>query len=158
VLLAAGRWIARGWCGAMLSDVRSGHAEPQELDDRWLLGWRGLRVEQLRVDYRLVLMLGQACELAVEQPGVVAVGGVRSPDARPVSVVPQTGDVAAALPLLHTTVLSSIAFKTGTLRVVFDSGHHLEVHPSADYEAWTAAGPGTAKWVCLPGGALAVWL
>ncbi len=142
----------------MLLGVTSPHAEPKELGDRWLLGWRGLRVEQLRVDYRLVLMLGDACELAVEQPGVVSVGGVRAPDARPVPVVPETADVAAALPLLRATVLSSVAFKTGTLRVVFDSGHHLEVKPSADYEAWTGTGPGTAKWVCMPGGRLAVWL
>jgi len=32
------------------------------------------------------------------------------------------------------------------------------VKPSADYEAWTGTGPGTAKWVCMPGGRLAVWL
>lgn len=142
----------------MLFGVRGPHAQPTELGDRWLLGWRGLRVEQLRVDHRLVLILGQVCELAVEQPGVVALGGVHAPHTPAATVVPETADVAAALPLLRTTVLSSVAFKTGALRVVFDSGHHLEVKPSDDYEAWTGAGPGTAKWACLPGGSLAVWL
>jgi len=88
----------------MLAGVMRRHAEPRELDDRWLLGWRGLRVVQLRVDYRLLVMLGDACELAIEQPGVVAVRRTQAPDAQSASVVPETADVAAALPLLHTTV------------------------------------------------------
>jgi hypothetical protein len=61
------------------------------------------------------------------------------------------------LVLLHTEVLSSVAFHNGALRVVFSSGHHLNVGASEQYEAWTVAGPGDLKCVSLPGGSLAYW-
>ncbi|MGI8414813.1 MAG: DUF6188 family protein [Nakamurella sp.] len=84
-------------------------------------------------------------------------GGLRSPDAQPVIVVPGTGDAAGALPLLRTMVLSSVAFKTGVLRIVFSSGHHLNVQPGNEFEAWTSRGPGSSMFVCKPGGGLSVW-
>jgi hypothetical protein len=141
----------------MLQGVISAESDPVELEDRWLVGWRGLRVEQLRVDYRLVLVLGDDSELAVEQSATVSDHPGKAADVRRARIVPEAGDVAAALPLLRKTVLSSVAFKSGALRVVFDSGHQLEVQPSDEFEAWTGVGPGAMRWVCLPGGGLSVW-
>ena len=131
--------------------------ELQEMDDRWLLGWRGLKVEQIRVDYRLVFLLGQDTELAVEQPASISLGPVTAPGCQPRQVVPESGDIEAALALLHSTVLSAVAFKSGALRVVFDTGHHLNVRQRTDFEAWTSKGPGSALAVSTPGGGLSVW-
>jgi len=131
--------------------------EPTEMDDRWLLGWRDRRVEQIRVDYQLTFMFSDDTELTIETPASISVGSLKAPGARAVGLVPAAGQVAAALPLLRTSVLSSVAFKSGALRVVFSAGHHLNVQPDDDYEAWTAVGPGSARWVCQPGGGLAVW-
>src|SRR4051794_34705856 len=107
----------------MLLGVTSAESAPVEMEDRWLLCWRGLRVEQIRVDYRLVLVLGEDSELAVEQPATVSDRPGKAPDVRRARIVPEAGDVAAALPLLRRKVLSSVGFKSGALRVVFDSGH-----------------------------------
>ncbi|QIZ37428.1 DUF6188 family protein [Saccharopolyspora sp. ASAGF58] len=45
----------------------------------------------------------------------------------------------------------------GTLIVRFASESELRAHPSRIYEAWTVAGPGGMKVVCMPGGDLAIW-
>jgi hypothetical protein len=58
-----------------------------------------------------------------------------------------TGQVATA----------AIADDTGTLRMELDGGTRLLVEPDPAYEAWTLAGPGGLKVVCLPGGGLSVW-
>jgi hypothetical protein len=127
------------------------------LPDRILLPWRGRRVEQIVVDYRLVLRLDQDAELALESPALLSIGLVDAPRAAAVRIDPETADVAPALALLHTTILSSVAFHSGSLRVVFSSGHHLNVEAGDKYEAWDASGPGSFKCVSLPGGSLAHW-
>ena len=125
--------------------------------DRIPLPYQGRRIDQIAVDHRLVLKVDQDGELAIEAPGLLSVGPLHGRDASPVRLVPETGDVAPALSLLHTTIVSCVAFNTGALHVVFSSGHHLNVDSSQDYEAWTAAGPGHFKCVSLPGGSLAQW-
>jgi uncharacterized protein DUF6188 len=127
---------------------------PTELEDRWLLGWRGLLVNQLCLSYQLGLQIGPDVWLSIEERTLI---GRVSSAGPPEAIDPEAGEFAAALPLLRTTVLSSVAFKSGSLRVVFSSGHRLDVPPSAKYEAWTATGPGSARWVCTPGGELAIW-
>jgi hypothetical protein len=124
-----------------------------ELDDRWVLGWDGLTVQEIRIGYRLVLLLGDGdVELVVETAAAVSTG------AETWTVVPESGDVAAALPLLRTRVLAAVAFKSGALRVEFSNDRRLDVMPDRDFEAWIASGPAAAKWISQPGGGLAVWL
>lgn len=60
--------------------------------------------------------------------------------------------------LVGQQVLSSVGFKTGKSRVVFDSGQILNVPHDPHYEAWQLTGPSGRVWVSLPGGGLArVW-
>jgi hypothetical protein len=141
----------------MLLDVTTSDASPREMEDRWLLGWRGLRVEQIRIDFRLVFILGDSCELAVEQVATLSDQPGKASDAIEVRIVPESADVAPSLALFHRTVLSGVAFKSGALRVVFDSGHQLLVEPHPEFEAWTGVGPDTMRWVCRPGGGISVW-
>jgi hypothetical protein len=135
-------------------------SEPAALiedDDRWLLPYRGMQVDQICVSYQLSLVLDGGAEITVEAPALLTVGSVSAPDARPVELVPERQDVAAAMPLFGTRILSSVAFKSGSLRVVFDSGLHLSVEPDPAYEAWGVTGPLGMRIVCMPGGGLAGW-
>jgi hypothetical protein len=129
----------------------------RELGDRWILPYRGRRVSQLRIDTRLCLLLEEGCEIAIEGEATLTQGSLHAPDAVPVLLVPQRQHVAPAIELFAKQVLSAVAFKSGTLRLVFDDGKHLNVRADPDYEAWTLAGPGAMKVVCMPGGSLAVW-
>ncbi|WP_433471318.1 DUF6188 family protein [Saccharomonospora azurea] len=54
-------------------------------------------------------------------------------------------------------VTASIAEESGQLRVTFEDGTTLWVHPDDEFESWTLAGPNASKIVCMPGGELAVW-
>jgi Family of unknown function (DUF6188) len=65
---------------------------------------------------------------------------------------PARQDVAAALVLFGATALSSVAFKTGALRLVFSNGWHLIVKPDPRDEAWCATGPGDLRFAFSAGG------
>jgi hypothetical protein len=69
---------------------------------------------------------------------------------------PESQDVAAVLPVFGAKVLSAVAFKSGTLRLMFDNGMQLRCAADPPVEAWQITGP---RWRCvsLPGGDLAVW-
>ena len=56
--------------------------------------------------------------------------------------------------LVGQRVLSSVGFKTGALRLVFESGALLTVPYDDHYEAWQLTGPSGRMWVSLPGGGL----
>lgn len=59
--------------------------------------------------------------------------------------------------LTNRTISSATTDQSGILQVSFTDGHDLTVAPDAAYEAWSLAGPGGRKVVCLPGGDLATW-
>lgn len=63
----------------------------------------------------------------------------------------------ALLALVGQRVLSSVGFKAGDLRLVFDSGQTLGVPHGEHYEAWQLTGPSGRMWVSLPGGGLATF-
>lgn len=70
---------------------------------------------------------------------------------------PESQDVAAALALFGAKVLSAVAFKSGTLCLVFDTGHHLTCSSDPSFEAWQVTGPTGWRFASLPGGDLAFW-
>ncbi|MGV9915418.1 DUF6188 family protein [Streptomyces tendae] len=53
--------------------------------------------------------------------------------------------------------VAAVAFKSGTLRLVFDTGHHLTCSADPAFETWQVAGPTGWRFASLPGGDLAVW-
>lgn len=134
----------------------SNDRELVELDDRWLLPYRGLTVTRICVDYALTLSLGADAQISIESTAILSKGPATAPLAPPITLEPQHQDVGPALMLFGTRVLSRVAFKKGTLRLVLGS-HHLSVRPHPDFEAWQATGPGDLRIVCMPGGQLAVW-
>jgi hypothetical protein len=65
--------------------------------------------------------------------------------------------VATALGLFGAKVLSAVAFKTGSLRLVFGNGFHLNSRADPDFEAWEVLGPEGRRIIPMPGGELAIW-
>lgn len=130
-------------------------AEPVEHDDRWILNLRGRGVAGIAVDYRLTLALDEGWEVVLETPARLSSGPAHTNPG--VLLVPETQDVAAALPLFGAKVVSAVAFKSGTLRMVFEDGMHLTCPTDAAFEAWQITGPGGWRFVSLPGGDLGVW-
>ncbi|WP_406376133.1 DUF6188 family protein [Streptomyces sp. NBC_00647] len=127
-----------------------------EHEDRWTLGLRGLPVAKISVDYRLSLLLGTDAWVVLEGPCRLSQGAAGGDDRREM-LDPQQQDVAAALALFGAKVVSAVAFKTGSLRLVFDNGLHLTCRADPSFEAWQLTGPGGWRFVSMPGGELAVW-
>jgi hypothetical protein len=73
---------------------------------------------------------------AVESCATLTLGPATAPDADPVELNPERVS-SLVLALLHTEVLSAVAFKSGALRIVFSNPMHLNVRPDQKYEAWT---------------------
>ncbi|MFE2302625.1 DUF6188 family protein [Streptomyces sp. NPDC059445] len=128
---------------------------PVEHGDRWILDLRGKKVTKIIVDFRLVLVLDSDWEVVLEAPLTLARGPIHTNPS--VLLNPESQDVAAALALFGANVLSVVAFKSGTLRLVFDTGHHLNCSSDPSFEAWQVTGPAGWLFVSLPGGELAVW-
>ncbi|MEV0095241.1 DUF6188 family protein [Streptomyces sp. NPDC050738] len=131
--------------------------EPVEDEDRWRLGLRGLTVTRIEVDAQLRLSLGRDWAVVLEGPA--RLGPVAGPSVR---VNPATWGVGvgvgagAALPLFGAKVLSAVAFKSGSLRLVFDTPLMLTCAPDPEREAWQIAGPRGSLFAARPGGGLDV--
>jgi hypothetical protein len=134
--------------------VVSAEESPVEREDRWILNLRGMSVIKISVDFRLVLVLDSDWEVALEAPVYLSHGAVHANPS--VLLKPESQDVAAALVLFGAKVLSAVAFKSGTLRLVFDTGHHLACSSGPAFEGWQVTGPAGWRFASLPGGGLAV--
>ncbi|NUK35898.1 hypothetical protein HRW16_20875 [Streptomyces lunaelactis] len=128
---------------------------PVEHEDRWILNLRGLSITRITVDFRLVLALDEDWEVALEAPARLSRGSIRTNPS--VLLTPESQDVAAALPLFGAKVASAVAFKSGTLRLVFETGFHLNSPADPTFEAWQVTGPAGWRFMSLPEGELAVW-
>ena len=128
---------------------------PIELEDRWILGLRGSRVVKISVDFRLALTLDSGWDVAIEGPALLSYGSALTNSCQ--RLTPHAQDVAAALQLFQASVVSAVAFKTGSLRLVFDTGVHLNCPVDPVCEAWHVSGPRGRRYVSLPGGGVAVW-
>ncbi|MET9519992.1 DUF6188 family protein [Streptomyces sp. NPDC002994] len=117
----------------------STEVEPIEHEDRWVLNLRGLSVARISIDFRLTLALDAGWEVVLEAPARLSAGSLHTSPGLPLT--PESQDVAAALPLFGANALSAVAFKSGVLRMVFDSGTHLTCSADTSFEAWQITGP-----------------
>jgi Family of unknown function (DUF6188) len=131
----------------------------KELEDRW---WLGLRARVLKSidasEFTVVLNFGEGSALTIESAASVR-PSIRGPEI-PAVTHNEDGTVStsdALLSLIGQHVLSSVAFKTGALRLVFESGALLAVPFGEQYEAWQLTGSSGRMWVSLPGGGLATF-
>ncbi|MFI1585653.1 DUF6188 family protein [Embleya sp. NPDC020630] len=126
-----------------------------EHDDRWIMNLRGRDVTRISVDHRLTLLVDPGVHIAFASPFELTHGPHGTSE--PVVLTPQRQDVIPALGLFKAKVLSAVAFKTGSIRLVFDNGRHLNSRADPDFEAWEVRGPEGRLIIATPGGDLAVW-
>lgn len=117
------------------------------------LGFAGQKVVAEEFGYTVGIDLTEGYEIRVETGFLLR---AHDGDHR---IVPGEDGAAATLvgELTGQVVTVGTADDTGALRVDFDGGARLIVEPDPAYEAWTVAGPGGLKVVCLPGGELSIW-
>ncbi|WP_327675587.1 DUF6188 family protein [Kitasatospora sp. NBC_00458] len=118
--------------------------------DRWVPGLRGRPVTGVGTTPHLVLSLAPGWEVGVEGPALLSHGPVHANPGLPLA--PASRDLA--LRLLGASVLSAVAFKSGALRVVFDTGLHLTC--PGESSAWRITGPERWCFTSVPGGGLTV--
>lgn len=141
---------------ATLLNMRDG--TEVEHDDRWWLGLRERSLEAVVVhEFMIALDFGDRRVLIVEGNATLATG----PGARTIPVVSDDAGGAirvspGLLDLRGQMVLSAVAFKTGGLRIVFESGAQLAVPADEHYEAWQFTGSSGRTWISLPGGGLSL--
>lgn len=104
----------------------------------------------------MVLHFGEGSALTIESAATVR--ATTGQTEVPAVTLNDDGTVStsdALLSLVGQEVLSGVGFKTGALRLVFESGAMLTVSPGEQYEAWQLTRPTGRTWVSLPGGGLA---
>jgi hypothetical protein len=97
----------------------------EELADRWILGLRGSSVVSVSASrdlgrHEFVLVLNCGASIEIIGPAFLTYGAASSPSAVPLPEEDWQRLVGAV-------VVSAVAFKSGTLRTVFNTGHHLNV-------------------------------
>ena len=117
------------------------------------LGLEGRKVTQANVDFTLSLITNTGHEVRIETDF-----SMLTPDGDlHFSLGTDSIDQAPFHSLIGQAVTSSMAENSGTLVLAFGDRTSLRVEPHDAYEAWTIAGPGGEKIVCMPGGELAIW-
>lgn len=127
-----------------------------ELEDRWILGLRGARVESTRSEeFRLVVAFAEGADLTIE--GAATLGSTARTAERLDLWANPSATTDSFGGLVGHTVISAVAFKTGHLRIVFSLGIVLRVLADDHYEPWQIAFPSGQFLVSLPGGGLSTW-
>ncbi|MFJ3878622.1 DUF6188 family protein [Streptomyces sp. NPDC090077] len=115
----------------------------EEHEDRWLVGLRGTAVVAVdSVDLPqevLTVAFADGALLTVSGPVLLTDGPASAPGA----VALPSGEAGL---LVGSTVRSAVAFKNGALRMVFGTGHHLNVRaaePATRIRLWK---PGAYCW------------
>ncbi|MCX5376208.1 DUF6188 family protein [Streptomyces sp. NBC_00091] len=119
----------------------------EELGDRWLIGLRGipvLAVDRTQGGPDLTLTLSDGVVLTVSGSVLLTEGPSAAPGAVVLSVEESSRLVGA-------TVLSAVAFKSGLLRMVFSTGHHLSIRGAEPEETVRLQKPGVFRWSCHQG-------
>ncbi|MEV4874316.1 DUF6188 family protein [Streptomyces syringium] len=114
----------------------------EELKDRWILGLRGTPVATVfrtSEGNELRMLLAGGTELKINGAMRLTYGAATSPQSVPLTAEELDGLVGA-------TIASAVAFKSGSLRVVFGTGHHLNVPGGEHKAAAHIRKPGDFDW------------
>lgn len=112
----------------------------EDLGDRWRIALRGSRVLAVsRTEGDLLVTFADEVVLTVSGPVLLTEGPGTAPGAVAVS-----GEGWGRL--VGATVLSAVAFKSGSLRLVFGTGHHLNVPGAEPGTEAVLRQPGVFRW------------
>jgi hypothetical protein len=115
----------------------------EELDDRWILGLRGSRIEAISRDMGLTMYLDTGAEITVSGSAVVSKGAIGS-NTTAVYITDVSDEQLRRL--VGASILSAIAFKSGTLRVVLSTGQHINTRSSDREVTAKVRQPGRFEW------------
>lgn len=112
----------------------------EDLGDRWRIGLRGSPVLAVsRTEAALSVTFAGEVVLTVAGPVLLTDGPATAPGA-----VALAGEGWGRL--VGATVLSAIVFKAGSLRLVFSTGHHLNVWGEEPGTEASLRKPGVFRW------------
>jgi Family of unknown function (DUF6188) len=122
----------------------------QELEDRWILGLRGSCVDSVSRGAELTVGLDTGVQIKVGGSALLTIGPVTVPGA----ALTQVSDVPRDQleQLVGARVLSAVAFKSGSLRVVFSTRYHLNVRSADPAATAEILKPGSFEWSYSPSG------
>jgi hypothetical protein len=115
-----------------------------ELEDRWILGLRGSCVEAVSRETELRLIFDTGVEIKVGGSALLTIGPVTAPGAVLLRVSQVSVDQLQEL--VGARVLSAVAFKSGSLRIVFSTRHHLNVRSTDPAVTAKVLKPGDFEW------------
>ncbi|MBO0802098.1 MAG: hypothetical protein J2P25_03360 [Nocardiopsaceae bacterium] len=118
----------------------------RELDDRWILNLRGEHVDSVVRSAALVIYLDGGAEITVSGDALVSKGSIWAPGSTALRVADMTDEELQEL--AGSTVFSAVAFKSGSLRIVFSTAHHLNVCASNEKASARVRQPGSYEWSC----------
>lgn len=116
----------------------------QELEDRWILGLRGTCVESVSKQTELTVGLNNGAQIKVGRNALLTLGPATAPGAELMRVSEIPGDQLDRL--VGARVLSAVAFKSGSLRIVFSTRHHLNVRSTDAAVTAEVLQPGSFEW------------
>jgi hypothetical protein len=122
----------------------------QELEDRWILGLRGSCVDSVSRGAELRVGLDTGVQIKVGGSALLTVGPVTAPGATLTRVSEVPHDELENL--VGARVLSAVAFKSGSLRVVFSTHYHLNVRSADPAATAEVLKPGSFEWSYSPSG------
>lgn len=117
------------------------------------LDLHGQTLSTMEYDYTVALYTDAGYEIRIEEDYTL----ITSQGERTYSPEPSSEHTGPLDLLGEQTITAATAEGNGTLTLTVSDGTKLNVFASDDFEAWTLAGPGGRKVVCLPGGELATW-
>jgi hypothetical protein len=134
-------------------------AAPAENEEFWTIPLQGREVSMCKVDYAVTLVfwtMEDAAEVRLGVPFAIREPGV---DAAALNPEERRRDLGPVIDCFGKTVERLLIWKPdGRLDLTFTDGTQIEVLPHNDYEAWEVTGPGSLKFVCMPGGGEpAIW-
>jgi hypothetical protein len=118
----------------------------QEEADRWIRGLRGEHVKSVSREDGLTVKLASGATISVRASALLTSGPMTAPTVkeRQVNDIPEE----EVKRFVAGVVLSAVAFKTGALRVVFDTGYHLNQRASEYNSDAYVEWPGNFRWSC----------
>jgi hypothetical protein len=130
---------------------------PIEKSDHWILPFENRMVSSCCIDTAFSIeMVSEGVVF-----GITIAGTIIFKIGRREYRLPLEGDptlLGPALAMMFKTVKTAVAYKEGSLHIIFTDGSSLAVEPDPVVEAWEIHISGRYHMVCLPGGGLTTWL
>ncbi len=133
-------------------------SKEKEFEDRWCLGWRGLRIEGVaRIGGQVQFDIGETSSLTLAAPFTLAEKAADIPGVKPREFDPSDGLAPEIEALAGQTIRAALGFKDGRLRVAFSSGQHLNAPRGHGHPSWMAHGETGRSWEATADGELSVY-